>query len=271
MNKFFLSGSIARQLGVRGEEPSKLSSSLMLAAMMRAAQIENRPGVDVMTHAIHSAMESACLIVGSDPKNGENWVGSGFLIEGGLVLTVAHVLPQGDSTVRVSFDGEHFVEAIAVTRNDDYDVGSLKLVDEIDAKPAKLAAKDKELLPGEQIAVIGSPEGWENVVTVGRISAVGRTPKIMPDSSWQELIFIDADILEGSSGSMVIDAEGEVVGMVMGLIGQHVEDFGNGQRAVIPTPRIFEALVPEGGGVPQGSKIATREKKNLLGRTEAWS
>lgn len=250
MDRFFLAGTIGRQLGLSERVAPPPSLGELLGGMMRQAQLEDRPGVDEMTRAIHASMDPACLIVGED--GGRSWVGSGFLVQDGVILTVAHVLPEGDKTVHVSFDGESFIPAIAVARNVEYDVGCLQLTRPVDIKPASLAPPDRELLPGEQIAVIGSPEGWENVVTVGRISAIGRTPRMLPDPSWKDMIFIDADILEGSSGSMVIDASGQVLGMVMGLIGQHVNDFGNGQRAVIPIPRILDALKPEGGGTPAG-------------------
>jgi S1-C subfamily serine protease len=56
------------------------------------------------------------------------------------------------------------------------------------------------------------------------------------------MMFIDADILEGSSGSMVIDVMGRVVGSVMGIIGRHAADVGSGQNAVVTVDKIKRVL-----------------------------
>jgi len=79
-------------------------------------------------------------------------------------------------------------------------------------------------------------------VTVGRVSAIDMSPVNPPDPSWTEMMFVDARILEGSSGSMVIDVTGSVVGMVMGIIGRNVEQAGVGQNAVVPADRVIRAL-----------------------------
>ena len=56
-----------------------------------------------------------------------------------------------------------------------------------------------------------------------------------------DLIFIDADILQGSSGGMTIGTDGLVYGSIMGVTGQHA-DIGIGERAICPSNKIQALL-----------------------------
>ena len=95
---------------------------------------------------------------------------------------------------------------------------------------------------GDIVAVIGSPEGFHDTATVGRVSNVHQTlGESAPSLAWQDIIFVDADILEGSSGGMVIGMDGFVYGLVMGVTGQHA-DIGIGQNSISPSNKIIELL-----------------------------
>ena len=55
------------------------------------------------------------------------------------------------------------------------------------------------------------------------------------------IVFIDADILQGSSGGMVIGTDGLIYGSIMGVTGQHA-DLGIGERSICPSNKIKALL-----------------------------
>jgi S1-C subfamily serine protease len=213
----------------------------VMVEMARVAQRDPDP----IGRAIHAAESAACVIYGQQvgPEGLRTWTGSGFLVDGGYVVTAEHVLPEaggGDAQVYISFDGESSVPVDVVRGDSDVDVGILRSQITLPIRPVPISPTP--VRPGDIIAIIGAPEGWPNVVTVGRVSATDMTPTNPPDPSWTQMMFVDARILEGSSGSMVIDVTGSVVGMVMGVIGRSVEQTGAGQNAVVPAERVVRAL-----------------------------
>jgi S1-C subfamily serine protease len=106
--------------------------------------------------------------------------------------------------------------------------------------PCKLGNSDSAQV-GDIIAVISSPEGWHDTATVGRIANIHQSLGEADKPAWNDLIFIDADILQGSSGGMTIGTDGLVYGSIMGVTGQHA-DIGIGERAICPSNKIQALL-----------------------------
>jgi S1-C subfamily serine protease len=171
----------------------------------------------------------------------ESWNGSGFLIANGRFITAAHVTRDAIE-IQVTFDEKEIINSNVITADKNIDTAILK-IDKIpeNIQPLKFASP-KNIRIGEQIAVIGSPEGWHNVATAGRISAMNKTFQQPGMPSLQNFILIDADVDPGSSGAPVIDTDGRVVGIVMALIGKHA-DLGLGQRAVCPVEKILNLII----------------------------
>jgi len=249
MDKFFLSETLKNRISnaniekinkdTKKEEFNHIKLNNLNNKLI-FSQVNEHP----IFEAIQKSIPAACLVIVYYEEPGKDishWTGSGFLISPKLIITSAHVLPsgKGKSTIQVSFDGIERIDAKINSINDDLDIGSLSIND-VRIKP--VAISTEEPMVGEQIAVIGAPEGWENVVTVGYISAKHRTPQRLPGKEWSDMIFVDADIYEGSSGSMVINSKGELIGVVMGIIGKEAREKNIGQNAVIPIPRIINAL-----------------------------
>ncbi len=230
--------------GVRDRSKVERPTVDLIDVMVAMAQVSSR-SADPIGDAINQAEDAACVIfvVQQTPSGPKQWTGSGFLVPGNYIITAEHVLPKaenGEAEIQVSFDAETMHVATIVRGDADVDVGLLHCPEEIPMQPVLVTADP--VTSGDIIAVIGAPEGWANVVTVGRVSATEMTPPAPPDPSWTDMLFIDAHILEGSSGSMVIDITGRVVGMVMGVIGQRALDTGVGQNAVVPAHRILRAI-----------------------------
>ena len=146
----------------------------------------------------------------------ESGVGSGFIVsEDGLILTNAHVV-EGSDTVRVTLKDGRTFEGTVLGSDPVTDVAVIDL--EADNLPT-VAVSDAELLPGEAAIAIGNPLGLDNTVTVGIVSATGRTSGQVgiPDNRTQ-FIQTDAAINPGNSGGPLLNARGEVIGMNTAII-----------------------------------------------------
>jgi serine protease Do len=152
-------------------------------------------------------------------------LGSGVILDSdGYIITNAHVVKgaqrvrvlltprtASDSQVRASLGvGEHIPPLTAKV------VGVAPLIDlavlKVDAKglPTLPFADYTKLKKGQLVLAFGNPEGLENTVTMGIVSAVARQPD--PDSP-NVYIQTDAPINPGNSGGPLVDAQGQLVGI----------------------------------------------------------
>ncbi|CAN5616276.1 HhoA/HhoB/HtrA family serine endopeptidase [soil metagenome] len=146
----------------------------------------------------------------------ERGVGSGFIVqEDGQILTNAHVV-EGADTVQVTLkDGRSF-EGKVLGSDPVTDVAVIDI--EANDLPT-VAINQAELQPGEVAIAIGNPLGLDNTVTVGIVSATGRTSNQVgvPDKR-VDFIQTDAAINPGNSGGPLLNARGEVIGMNTAII-----------------------------------------------------
>ena len=134
--------------------------------------------------------------------------GSGFIVSAdGTILTNAHVVRDA-KTVTVKLTDRREYRAQVLGADPRTDVAVLK----IDARdlPVVRLGNPRDLKVGEWVAAIGSPYGLENTVTVGVVSAKGRT---LPDDSYVPFIQTDVAVNPGNSGGPLFNARGEVVGI----------------------------------------------------------
>lgn len=143
-------------------------------------------------------------------------VGSGFIVsEDGRILTNAHVV-EGADTVQVTLKDGRTFEGTVLGADPLTDVAVIDL----DANDLPtVAVNEEELLPGETAIAIGNPLGLDNTVTVGIVSATGRSSGQVgiPDKR-VDFIQTDAAINPGNSGGPLLNARGEVIGMNTAII-----------------------------------------------------
>lgn len=143
--------------------------------------------------------------------------GSGFILTNdGQIMTNAHVV-EGTERVQVILkDGRRF-DGKVLGADSMTDVAVIK----IDANnlPSVRIGNSDSLSPGEWAIAIGNPLGLDNSVTVGIISATGRSSSDVgvPD---KRIGFIqtDAAINPGNSGGPLLNSNGEVIGMNTAII-----------------------------------------------------
>ena len=145
------------------------------------------------------------------PEQGPERVGlgSGFIITpDGYILTNGHVVADSDDvTVRLS-DAKREFKAKVVGVDRRTDVALIK-VDARDLPTAKLG-NSSQVEPGQWVAAIGSPFGFDNTITAGIVSA---TRRALPDESFVPFIQTDVAVNPGNSGGPLINLKGEVVGI----------------------------------------------------------
>lgn len=140
----------------------------------------------------------------------ERGMGSGVVISrDGHIITNAHVI-DGATEVRVHFNDGRKMEATIVGSDPRSDLAVVKVAS-TDLTPARIGISSK-LEIGEWVIAVGNPLGYENTVSVGVVSSLGRT---LPTQSsvLVDAIQTDAAINQGNSGGALANAQGELVGI----------------------------------------------------------
>jgi serine protease Do len=138
--------------------------------------------------------------------------GSGiFISDQGYILTNNHVI-EGAQDIQVILSGGEQFPATLVGTDPYSDIAILKTNDKV---PAVAILGNSDLLsPGESVIAIGSPLGeFVNTVTVGVVSATGRSIDTGNGYQIENLIQTDAAINQGNSGGPLVNLAGEVIGI----------------------------------------------------------
>ena len=137
-------------------------------------------------------------------------IGSGVIIDSdeGLVITNHHVVNGAEEIVVTLRDRREF-EAKLVGSDPGTDVALLR----IDAQDlAELPPGDSDSLEvGDFVVAIGNPFGLGQTVTLGIVSALGRSGLGL--EGYEDFIQTDASINRGNSGGALVDLDGQLVGM----------------------------------------------------------
>lgn len=210
------------------------------AQVLQAATTELQTiSVDTaITSAVESVGQAVVTVVATQPDQRTMWgvvsggtaSGSGVIIsEDGYVITNNHVV-EGSIQVSITLaNGEE--RAAQIIGTDPFsDIAVLKMEGEVPAV-ASLGNSDS-LKPGETVIAIGSPLGdFVNTVTVGVISATGRSLDTGEGYLMEGMLQTDAAINQGNSGGPLVNLAGQVVGintliLRSGTGGNNVEGLG---------------------------------------------
>lgn len=141
--------------------------------------------------------------------------GSGFVISSdGYIVTNHHVIEDATG-LTVALNGRQYE---AEVKGDDpaTDLALLKI--EVEGELDYLRLADSEQVRvGDWVVVVGSPLRLENSVSVGVVSAKGRSINITPDRSLENFIQTDAAINFGNSGGPLLDLSGAVIGIATAI------------------------------------------------------
>jgi len=146
----------------------------------------------------------------------QNALGSGVVISpDGYIVTNNHVVAGFDKiAVRLSDETEFKGSSVKVVgRDPKSDLAVLK-VESKKPLPALTLASPDDIKIGDWAIAVGNPFGLNGTVTVGVVSAKGRSGLPLPEGpSYQDFIQTDASINPGNSGGALVNIKGELMGI----------------------------------------------------------
>ncbi|MBL4665395.1 MAG: DegQ family serine endoprotease [Nitrospinaceae bacterium] len=187
------------------------------------------------------------------PKGG---MGSGFVIDKeGHILTNYHVVEGADEIVVLleNNGSEKEYTATLIGSEEKTDIALIKInADANNPKefPFLKLGSSENLEVGEWVMAIGNPFGLSHTVTVGVVSALGRSIGAGP---YDEFIQTDASINPGNSGGPLINIEGDVIGINTAIIsGNTGGNVGIGFAIPINIAKAILKDLKENGSVTRG-------------------
>ncbi|CAN5678834.1 trypsin-like peptidase domain-containing protein [soil metagenome] len=191
------------------------------------------------------------------PRRGS---GSGFVIEGGHVITNYHVVQEAleaggvdlrdGASITVRFPGsEDELPARVVGAIPDYDIALLDVGDVNDLpEVTPIALSDMPVQVGQKVIAIGNPFGLRSTVTTGIVSAIGRDLETIGRIQIP-MIQTDAAINPGNSGGPLLDSRGRLLGINTAIISGGGTRGSVGIGFAVPGTLLAESLagLEEGG------------------------
>ena len=155
----------------------------------------------------------------TDGKPPASATGTGVVIvDGGVILTNLHVV-QGSKKIRVTFYDGLESDAVVMGAQPEQDLAVLKASRVPDDLFPATMRSTNDLRPGDPVVAVGFPFGIGPSASAGVISGLKREYRSMSgERVLSNLIQFDAAVNPGNSGGPLVTAEGEVVGIVTGLL-----------------------------------------------------
>ncbi len=169
--------------------------------------------------------------------------GTGFFItKDGYILTNNHVVAEAEK-ITVSLNGGKKVTAKVIGNDPGTDLAVIKI--EGNQYPYLLLGDSDILDVGEWVIAIGNPFGLDASVTVGVVSAKGRSQLHITD--FEDFIQTDAAINPGNSGGPLLSLDGEVVGVNTAIVSNNGGHMGIGFAVPSNMARcVMEKLIRSG-------------------------
>lgn len=152
----------------------------------------------------------------------ESGLGSGFVWDtDGYIVTNNHVV-EGAEKIEVTFSDDTILDATLVGTDPDSDLAVIQ-VEAPDGLLTPVQLADSTNVRVGQLAIaIGNPFGLEGTMTVGIISALGRSLPVEsgivgPSYTIPDIIQTDAPINPGNSGGVLVNAQGQLVGVTSAI------------------------------------------------------
>ena len=204
----------------------------------------------------------------------EQSLGSGVIVSAdGYILTANHVVAEADE-VKVSIaNNKKEYTAKVIGKDKATDIAVLKI--QTANLPAVTLADSDQVEVGDVVLALGNPFGVGQTVTMGIVSALGRSG--LGFNGYENFIQTDAAINPGNSGGALVDVEGRLVGINTAIISRSGGNQGIGFAVPINIARhVMESFVSGGkvtrgylGIVPQDIDANLARQFNLPGQNGA--
>lgn len=182
------------------------------------------------------------------PQGGE---GTGWVWDDeGHIVTNNHVVENAQS-ILVNFTNGMWAEAELVARDPQADLAVIKVTPPDGMTLTPLIVADTSLREGHYVIALGSPFGLDGTMTLGIVSALGRSFQVGETAgtrySLPEVIQTDAAINPGNSGGPLLNLQGEVVGVNFAIRSDARSNAGVGFAIPVSVVRkVVPALIADG-------------------------
>ncbi len=143
----------------------------------------------------------------------------------GYILTNYHVI-DGADTISVDLNDGRTLTAKVIGSDKASDLALLK-VNATNLHPMPLGNSDAVQV-GDVVLAVGNPLGIGQTVTMGIISAKGRSTRAGGDASYEDFLQTDAPINHGNSGGALVNTKGELIGINSQIMSNTGENIGIG-------------------------------------------
>jgi serine protease DegQ len=183
----------------------------------------------------------------SEPQRNSG-LGSGVVVSAqGYILTNYHVV-EGADQIEVALNDGHTLNARLVGGDPESDLAVLQ-IDAAKAQALKVPAitlgQMEDLSVGDVVLAIGNPFGVGQTVTMGIVSALGRSH--LGINTFENFIQTDAAINPGNSGGALVDARGDLVGINSAIYSRSGGSLGIGFAIPVSTAKnVMEQIIATG-------------------------
>ncbi|RJX33564.1 MAG: Do family serine endopeptidase [Oxalobacter sp.] len=170
-------------------------------------------------------------------------LGSGVIVSAdGFILTNNHVVATADEIEVALVDGRK-AKAKVVGTDPETDLAVIKI--DLPNLPAITLGRMDQAKVGDVVLAIGNPFGVGQTVTMGIISALGRTQ--LGINTFENFIQTDAAINPGNSGGALVDANGNLLGINSAIYSRTGGSLGIGFAIPVSTVKtVMEAIITTG-------------------------
>jgi 2-alkenal reductase len=165
--------------------------------------------------------------------NSQGGLGTGFVVDNeGHIVTNLHVVQQG-SNIEVDFPSGLITSGTVIGQDPDSDLAVIKVDVAADELHPLQLGDSSQINVGDSVIAIGNPYGLYSTLTMGIVSAKGRTDESLRGTgesgyfTLADMIQTDAAINPGNSGGPLINMRGEVIGINRSILSESITAQGD--------------------------------------------
>jgi len=175
-------------------------------------------------------------------------LGSGVIVSPeGYILTNYHVVEAADD-IEVAVNDGRKLKAKVIGADPESDLAVLKV--NADKLPAIVFGQMDSIRVGDVVLAIGNPFGVGQTVTMGIVSALGRSH--LGINTFENFIQTDAAINPGNSGGALVDAQGNLIGINTAIYSRSGGSLGIGFAIPVSTAKSIMEQIIQTGTVTRG-------------------